>query len=429
MNEDLLKEFERDCIRKAAGQPDAEIHLGEGPGGRRSRAYHLHGSKGRSFVKCLDSGYRNPSGFYLTLDHEAEGYRFFGGLADDKIAMPEVHFFESFCGPAGQELQVLGMTDLRAVGATRSAADVYSDRSSAPGCQEGIAGLCGCTMARLVSTEFQSELDRAAGAAAIRRQTDRLLNHPDREVVLDLIANHVAIPWAYQNRVMGEMNVLLPRWLEAARGQTRSETRAKLERVGRALTDPDVIQALSPAQSLDRVIFSPRDRHDGNTLLTIQGGEVLRAYEIDVEFWGLETGGRLIGRYLATMESSGRSRWPGDGDLLRERLSHLMGTFLFHFVRGNGEDSPDVVLRAVHVGLAAVHAAMLWLYMAAIFPSSVSARVGDAFHCLGQPGRYLHLTAEYARSQPRAEAELVEGTVEQVVKAMQPIYELVTGLL
>jgi hypothetical protein len=428
MNKDL-KEFERDCIRTAAGRPDAEIHPCEQPDGRRSRAYYLHGPKGGSFVKCLDSGYRNPPGFYLTLDHEAEGYRFFAGLVDDKIAIPEVHFYESFCGPAGQELQVLGMTDLRAAGATRSAADVYSDRSIAPGCQEQIAGLCGRTMARLVSTEFQNKLDRASGAAAIRRQTDRLLNHPDREAVLDLIVNHPAIPWAYQNRVMGEMNVLLPRWLQGAGRQAESETRAKLDRVGHLLTDPDVMEALSPAQSLDRVIFSPRDRHDGNTLLVIEGSEVLRAYEIDMEFWGLETGGRLIGRYLATMEASGRSRWSGNGNLLTARLSHLMSTFLFHFVRGNGEDSPDVVLRAVHVGLAGIHAAMLWLYIAAVLPSSVSARVGDALYCLGQPGKYLHLAAEYARSQPCADVELVEGTVGQVLKAMQPIYELVTGFL
>ncbi len=429
MGEDSFGEYELDCIRKAAGRPEADIRPCEGAGGLRSRAYYLDGPQGRTFVKCLDSGYRNPLSFYLTLDHEAEGYRFFAGPWEELIAFPEVHFCQSFSGPAGQELQVLGMTNLRALGATLSPSDVYGSRSTAPEDQEQIARLCGHTMARLVSTEFQSKLDRASGAAAIRRQTEKFLNHPERGLLLGSIVNHPAIPWAYQNKVMGEMNVLLPRWLEVAEHEAKPETRTLAGRVRRVLIHPDVVQVLAPAQSLDRIIFSPRDRHDGNTLLAFEGGKVRRVYEIDLEFWGLETGGRLIGRYLAMMEASGRSRWAGHDRRLLEHLSRLMGALLFHFVLGDGGDLPDVVLRAVHVGVAGVHAATLLLHRAAAFRPAASALVEHALGCLGQPGRYLGLTAGYAASRPGKEAELVAETVEQVQRVMRPTYELITSLL
>jgi hypothetical protein len=429
MDEASFTQYEVDCIRRAAGRPDADVRPCEQPPAFRGRAYLVDGPQGGSLVKCLDAGYRNPLGFYLTLDHEAEGYRFFAGPADDLIAVPEVHFYESFPGPAGQELQVLGMTNLSALGATRSPSDVYSSRSTSPEFQKQVAGLCGRALARLVSTDFQNRLDRPAGVAAIRRQTERLLDHPERGLILDSIAAHPTIPWAYQNKVMGEMNVLLPRWLEVAGQEASQGIRDRLDQVGQVLTDPDVIQALSPAHSLDRILFSPRDRHDGSTLLAIEGGVVRRVYEIDMGSWGLETGGRLLGRYLATMEASGRSRWSGDHRQFQEHLNNLMSVFLLRFLRGDGQDSPDVVLRTVHVGLAGVRAAMLWLYMAALSPPLVSAFVGDALRCLSRPWRYLELAAVYARSRPREEGELVAETVEQVRKAMQPTYERVTGLL
>jgi len=410
MTSDEFSAYELDCIRQAAGRPNAKVRPVERPGGLCSRAYLLDGPHGGSFVKCQDAGYRNPPDFYLTLDHEAAGLRFFSGLDDGLAAVPEVHFFQSFPGPAGQELQVLGMTNLEALGRVQSPRDIYLDPAGPLARKEGIAELCGRAMARLVSAEFQASLDRAAGVAAIRRQTDYVLDHPERGRLLAAVENHQTFPWAYQNQVMGEMNVLLPRWLEAAGREASPETRAKLEQIGRVLTNPEMVGALSPGQSSDRLIFSPRDRRDGNTLLILEGDEVRRMYEIDVEFWGLETAGRLIGRYAAIQPQ-------------------VVGTFLYHFIRGEGADSPEVALRALSVGLAGFHAAIFWLYQVALFPPQASALVDDALCYLRSPDSFLGLAADYAESRPADEANPVLETVEQAPAALRPLMELTAGLL
>lgn len=429
MDEDFFQAYEIECIRRASGMPTAEPRRLSRSSGLRSRSYYLDGPDGGSFVKCLDSGHRNPPELMLTLGHEAEGYAFFAGPHDGLIAVPALHFYQSFEGESGQELQVLGVTDLTACGASCTPADLLFDRSVSRECQDEAAALCGLTMARLVSSGFQNRLDRAKGVDVVRRQTEDILKHPDRARLLDLIANHPAIPWAYQNRVMGELNVLVPHWLDAARHTVASSSRAMVDRARRVLTHPDVVQAFSPGQSGDRIVFSPRDRHDGNTMLVTESGRVRRAYEIDLEFWGLETGGRLMGRYLAMMESSGRRRWSGEGRGFGQHLSHLMSVLLFHFVRGVGDDSAEVVLRALHLGTAGLYAAMLWLYMAAALPSEAAGSLEQALSCLGRPGRYLDRAAHHARSMKGVEAEQVESSIEQVQKAMQPSFEIVTGLL
>jgi len=430
MTQNEFMAYELDCIRQAAGRPQASVRPVECSGGIRSRTFVLEGAEGGSFIKCLDAGYHNPPHFYLTLEHEAAGYRLFAPLDDGLAAVPQVHFFQSFPGPQGQELQVLGMTNLETLGSVRAARDVYLDPAVPLERKEAIANLCGRTMARLVSANFQASLDRAAGVAALRDQTSAVFNHPQRQSILSAVENHEALPWAYQNKFIGEMNVLLPHWLELAGRQATPETRAKLDRAGRVLTSHKLLEALSPAQSSDRIIFSPHDRHDGNTLLILDGDEVQQLFEVDMEFWGLETLGRLVGRYAAIQYTTAHNN-PlfRPSKTLGTHLMCLLGTFLYHFIRGEKADSPEAVLRAVSVGLAGFHAAIFRLYVAALFPPGAAASVDDALDLLHTPDTFLGLAADYAESRPDDEAEVVLETVGQVWLALRPLAELAAGLL
>ena len=429
MNRDKFLAYEHDCIRQASGRPEAKIRPLKRPGGLRSRTYLLDGPNGGSFVKCLDAGYSNPANFFPTLDNEAEGYRFFAGFDDGLAAVPEVYFFQSFPGSADQELQVLGMTNLDALGVVQSPRDIYWDPAVHVERKEAVASLCGRALARLTSTEFQGSLDRVTGVAAIRLQTDKFLDHPRREQLLASVGNHAALPWAYQNKVMGEMNVLLPRWLEMAGREATPETRAKLNQIGHVLTDREMLDALSPGQSSDRIIFSPRDRNDGNTLLVLDGDEVRRIFEVDLEFWGLETGGRLVGRYVAIQRTAGSYNGAVQKRVRPAAEGMLMGAFLYHFILGDGRDTPELALRAVSVGLAGFHAAICWLYMAALEPLGIPNLLDDALACLRAPDRFLALAADYAGSQQGDQAELVVETVEQVRTALHPLIALAARFL
>ena len=57
------------------------------------------------------------------------------------MAVPSVHFFRSFSGPEGQELQVLGMTNVSAQGNALTPRDILQDPDVALGRKEEIAGL------------------------------------------------------------------------------------------------------------------------------------------------------------------------------------------------------------------------------------------------------------------------------------------------
>jgi hypothetical protein len=228
---------------------------------------------------------------------------------------------------------------------------------------------------------------------------------------------------------MGEMNILLPRWLEMAGRKATPETRAKLKQIGLALTDREMLDALSPGQSSDRIIFSPRDRNDGNTLLVLDGDEVRRLFEVDLEFWGLETGGRLVGRYVAIQHVAGRYHGAVQQRAGSAAEGMLMGAFLYHFILGDGLDTPEVALRAVSVGLAGFHAAICWLYMAVPELLNIPNLLDDALACLRVPDRFLALAADYAGSQQGDQAELVVETVEQVRTALHPLTALAARFL
>jgi hypothetical protein len=385
----------------------------------------------------LDAGYHNPPNLYLTLEHEAHGCRLFAPLADGFVAVPRVQFYQTFDGADGNALQVLGMTNLEALGEVRSPREIYLDRDVPLPQKEAVAKLCGRGLARLVSTDFQTTLDRSAGLAQVGEQTNQLLQDPRRDQLLELVENHEALPWAYQNQIMGEINVLVPRWLELAGRDATGEREAALAPIRQVLTDPRFVEALSPGQSADRVILSPRDRHDNNTLLVWQDGRLRHVYEVDLEFWGLETMGRLVGRYAARQSAAGRGlvscRPPAVGDEPDESVSAqmpcVMGAFLYHFIRADGEPSPEMTLRAVSVGLASLHAAIYDLYVAALFPPGATPFVQDALYLLGSPDEYIGLASEYAEGRPPEEAEPVLGAVGEAWIALRPLLGLTAELL
>jgi hypothetical protein len=434
MNQPEFRDYEMSCIRQAAGKPEATVRPIEQPRGLRSRMYVLEDGRDGVLVKCLDAGYRNPDNLYLTLEHEAQGCRLFAPLADGLLAVPEVRFYRAFEGSDGQALQVLGMTNLEALGVVQSPRDIYLDPAVPLSQKEAVAKLCGRGLARLVSTDFQTTLDRSAGLAQVGEQTTGLLQDPRRDELLHLVENHEALPWAYQNKIMGEINVLVPRWLELAGRDASAETIGALDVIRAVLTDSRFIEALSPGQSADRVILSPRDRHDNNTLLVFRDDRLRHVYEVDLEFWGLETTGRLVGRYAARQSAAGRgivSCQPPAGvdESLSDQMPCVMGAFLYHFIRADGEPGPEMTLRAVSVGLASFHAAIFSLYVAALFPPGAAAFVRDALYLLGSPDEYIGLASEYAEGRPPDEAEVVLETIGEAWIALRPILELTGELL
>lgn len=435
--------YEQECIRSAAGRSKAEIRPVAHSEGLRSRIYCVEGPEGDSFVKCQDAGYINPSHFVVTLEHEAEGLEFFAPLDDGLMGVPKLHFFQSFPGSGEQQLQVLGMDDLTTLGRTSLPRDVYQDLTVPLDSKEQIAALCGEGLARIVSPNFQASLDRGAGVASVRRRTDAIMDAPNREEILASMEHHLSLPWAYQNKILGEMNVLLPRWLAAAGRETDAETQVKLDRIDRLFSSPQMIDALSPGHSSDRIVFSPVDRHDGNTLVVMDElGEVRRLFEIDLEFWGLETMGRLIGRYMAAQNAAmrslgwqGKSGEPAAREVLEGHYRRVMGSFLFHFVQGDATETPEMALRAVSTGLAGFHAAIFLIYVAAVFsrlraPAQLPSRmVDDALGFLQEPRLFLTMAAEYAASRSGVEVGWVLDTVKQIRSAMEPLCELASNLL
>jgi hypothetical protein len=434
MNQSEFLEYEITCIRQAAGKPEAAVRPIEQPRGLRSRMYVLEDGRQGVFVKCLDAGYRNPPNLYLTLEHEAQGCRLFAPLADGLLAVPEVKFYSAFDGPQGQALQVLGLTNLESLGTVESPRDIYLDPDVPLAQKEAVAKLCGRGLARLVSTDFQTTLDRSAGLVQVGEQTGNLVQNPQRDELLDLVENHEALPWAYQNKIMGEINILVPRWLELAGRDASAETLGALDTIRHVLADPRFVEALSPGQSADRVVLSPRDRHDNNTLLVFQNGRLRHVYEVDLEFWGLETMGRLVGRYAARQSAAGRgivSCQPPTGvdESLSDQMQCVMGAFLYHFIRADGEPGPEMTLRAVSVGLASFHAAIFSLYVAALFPPGAPASIQDALYLLSSPDEYIGLASEYAEGRPPEEAEPVLETIGEAWIALRPVLELTTELL
>jgi hypothetical protein len=434
MNQSEFLEYEIKCIRQAAGKPEATVWPVEQPRGLRSRMYVLGDGQPGVFVKCLDAGYRNPANLYLTLEHEAQGCRLFAPLTDGVLAVPEVKFYQAFEGTDGRALQVLGLTNLEALGVVQSPRDIYLDPAFPLSQKEAVAKLCGRGLARLVSTDFQTTLDRSAGLAQVGEQTASLVQNPQRDELLDLVENHEALPWAYQNKIMGEINVLVPRWLELAGRDATAETLDALEVIRQVLTDPRFVEAFSPGQSADRVILSPRDRHDNNTLFVFQNGRLGHVYEVDLEFWGLETMGRLVGRYAARQSAAGRAMVschpPARVDeSLADQMPCVMGAFLYHFIRADGEPGPEMILRAVSVGLASIHAAIFSLYVAALFPPGATTFVQDALYLLRSPDEYIGLASEYAERRPPEEAESVLETIGEAWIALRPVLELVAELL
>ena len=263
------------------------------------------------------------------------------------------------------------------------------------------------------------------------------MEHLEREPLLDLVENHEALPWAYQNKILGEMNVLVPRWLELAGREATPETGAALEAIRRLLTNGRFVEALSPGQSADRVILSPRDRHDNNTLLVFENGRLQHVYEVDLEFWGLETMGRLVGRYAARQSAAGRGmvacRPPAGvapvDESLSAQLPCVMGAFLYHLIRADGEPGPEMTLRAVSVGLASLHAAIFSLYVAALFPPGAATFVQDALYLLSSPDEYIGMASEYAGGRSPEEAEPVLETIGEAWIALRPLWELTGELL
>jgi hypothetical protein len=122
-----------------------------------------------------------------------------------------------------------------------------------------------------------------------------------------------------------------------------------------------------------------------------------------------------------------------DGEPLDESLSAQMpcviGAFLYHFIRADGEPSPEMTLRAVSVGLASFHAAIFSLYVAALFPPGGAPFVRDALYLLSSPDEYIGLASEYAEGRPSEEAEPVLETIGEAWIALRPILELTAGLL
>jgi hypothetical protein len=434
MNQPEFLEYEISCIRQAAGKPEATVRPVEQPRGLRSRMYVLEDGRQDVFVKCLDAGYRNPANLYLTLDHEAQGCRLFAPLADGLLAVPDVKFYRAFEGPDGQALQVLGLTNLEALGTVQSPRDIYLDPAVPLTQKEAIAKLCGRGLARLVSTDFQTTLDRSAGLAQVGEQITSLVQDPGRDELLSLVENHEALPWAYQNKIIGEINVLVPRWLNLAGRDASAETQRALDVIRRVLTDPRFVEALSPGQSADRVVLSPRDRHDNNTLLIFHDGRLRQVYEVDLEFWGLETMGRLVGRYAARQSAAGRGMVSCQSqaaldDTLTDQMPCLMGAFLYHFVRADGEPGPEMTLRAVSVGLASFHAAIFSLYVAALFPPGAATFVQDALYLLGSPDEYIGLASEYAEGRPPEESEAALEAIGEAWIALRPVLEVAAELL
>ena len=437
MNQNEFLEYEMTCIRRAAGKPDAAVRPMEQPRGLRSRMYLLEDGSESVLVKCLDAGYRNPSNLYLTLEHEAHGCRLFAPLKDGLLAVPEVKFYRAFEGSGGETLQVLGQTNVEALGTTLSPRDIYLDPTVPLTQKEAVAKLCGRGLARLVSGDLQSTLDRAAALARVGEQTSRIVEHPERDRLLELVENHEALPWAYQNKFVGEMNVLVPRWIELAGRDAMPETGAVLEAIRRLLTDVRFVEALSPGQSADRVILSPRDRHDNNTLLVFENGRLRHVYEVDLEFWGLETMGRLVGRYVAQQSAAGRGkvtcRRPEEAAPVDESLSAqmpcVMGAFLYHFIRADGERGPEMTLRAVSVGLASLHAAIFSLYVAALFPPGAATFVQDAATLLSSPDETIGMASNYAEGRPPEEAEPALEAIGEAWIALRPLWELTGELL
>jgi hypothetical protein len=434
MSGDVFQEYEIECIREAAGQRSAKVRVAKPSGTHRSRTYVLDGPEGSSFVKCLDAGCQNPPATLLTLDHEADGYRFFSGWGNGDLALAQFHFFQAFPGTAGRELQVLGVTNLEEQGVVRTLSEVYLDPAISTEHKEAIAGACGRAIAYLVSAEHQSMLDRASGGAAVRRQTDRLLNHPLRGTLLDIVENHIVFPWAYQNRVIGEVNILLPRWIQQIQNGAAPELSSSLDQLSRILTNRELVTALAPGQSADRVIFSPCDRQPDNTLCLLEGGGIKQLCEVDLECWGLETAGRLLGRYLAhwQMATVDLSSRPDRANLAAEEpgvslYSHLAGVFCYHFLAGDGTDSTELVLRAISLGLAGFHAAIYCLYRTAIDRSQARVLIPRVLDFLLMPEGYLRMAEGVAAVQECLEG-LVTETVEQVLEALQPMIDLVKSL-
>jgi hypothetical protein len=149
-------------------------------------------------------------------------------------------------------------------------------------------------------------------------------------------------------------------------------------------------------------------------------------FEVDMEFWGLETAGRLVGRYVAIVRAAARYEAGRD---LEADLAHLVGAFLYRFIRGEGEASPELVRGGVRVGLGGFHAALLSLYAAAVLPPAAPAFVRDALNTLRAPAGFLALAADYAGSRPVDEAGPVLETVEGVRTALRPLVELAAELL
>ncbi len=428
MDTNVFQKYEIDCIHQAAGRGSAQIRAVSAPGIHRCRTYVLEGTDGSSFVKCLDAGVQNPLATLLTLDHEAEGYRFFSASGD--LSLAQLDFFQTFPDGTGRELQVLGLGNLGVRGDLRTLAEVYLDATLSGDHKEEIAGGCGRTIAQLVSAASQSSLDRGAGAASVRRQTDRLLAHPLRQELLDRVEGHQAFPWAYHNRVIGEMNILVPRWVQRIRSKAVPQLNGDLDQLTRILTDRELISALAPGQSADRIIFSPCDRRIDNTLCLLEGEAVPQLFEVDLEYWGLETAGRLLGRYLAHWQLAMGDQHVKSGDgkpdseEARDLYHRLTATFCYHFLAGDGKDSTELVLRAVSLGLAGFHAGIYYLHRAALQVSEAEFLIPRALDCLIKPDRYLRTAVGAAVEQNRHADPLIESA-EQVLDALQPLIGLV----
>ena len=430
MRHDDFLAFERDCIRRAAGRPDAEIRPVEHSDGLRSRCYLLEGPAGGSFVKCLDAGFKGADDLILTLGHEAEGYRLFSGWAGECMSVPEVHFCETFFGPQGQELQVLGTTNVAAAGPVQSLRTVLLGAGLSPAGKETLVAEHAKALARLCSPGFQSGLDRSAAAAGVRERSDHVIDHPNRAGLLARLENHTTVPWAYENKIIGEMNVFLPRWIETIARHVPADASSDVQWLGDIFSSRPVIEALAPGQSSDRLIFSPGDRNDGNSLLRLADGRLEQMFEVDFELWGLETIGRMIGRYAAIQLLVVNDGWSyPERQLGPHAKVETTGALLYHFILGGSSADSESVWRAVGVGVGNYYAAIMDTYLAAVFPGQAAGLVKVALSHLEQPDRLLKLAALYAETRPDQEAEPVLETIGQVWMAMQPLTEVVSGLL
>ncbi|MBN1313928.1 MAG: hypothetical protein JXA42_00600 [Anaerolineales bacterium] len=432
--ENELIAFEIDCIRKAAERPQAKVKRLMCQGGVRSRTYVI--DEPACFVKCMDSGIQNSDLFITSLDHEAEGFKFFTPFNNGMMGLPEVHFFQTFSQDENRELQVLGVTNLEKIGKLVAPRDIYLNSKATLAKKVTVAELCARSLSRLTSTELQTNLDISAGIASIQRRMNRFLEHPKWDRMLTKPENHALFPWAYQNYTIGEVNIMIPLWLEMAGRGVDTETQIKIEKIKRIFADPDMIDSFSPGKSADRIILSPGDRQDGNSILVMNDQGIVKIFEVDLESWGLETTGRMIGRYAAIHCAAVRDDWPrwemtacGANEILQHEYPCLTGALFYHFIRGDGENQIDLISRALSLAMGGIHAAVFWLYAAALIPQCALVFIGDSLAYLETPERFLKLAADYAETRPDHEAEPVLEAVGQVWIAFQPIKKLIDDLL